>query len=228
MALALRHASLLKPEIRLAQAVSEFEASLDSPQKASFRNERSTACTKSPTEGDVMRFTAEIDRQARQKRLSSRCFGPRLTNLLQSVQQFAALGDVVVGGSQNLVACGVWAAVRMTLHRVQSFARKSAFGQLTTSLNDSDIKNFQSDLVLWSTAIKEEVDLLLNKHHENEAHLSAKARALATRWSASIAHRYDVEKKSKWLDSCSTYDFQTTWKQMQKIGSTSLLARSSE
>ncbi|KAK7450291.1 hypothetical protein Landi51_05362 [Colletotrichum acutatum] len=124
--------------------------------------------------------------------------------------------------------CEYFIVVTHICHRVQSFARKSTFGQLTTSLNDSDIKNFQSDLVLWSTSIKEEVDLLLNKHHENEAHLSAKARALAARWSASTAHRYDVEKKSKWLNSCSTYDFQTTWKQMQKIGSTSLLARSSE
>ncbi|KXH50938.1 hypothetical protein CSAL01_04803 [Colletotrichum salicis] len=230
-----------------------------------------------------MRLTAEIGHEARQRRLLFRCFGPRLTNLLQAVQQFAALGDVVVGGSQNLVACGVWAAVRMTLHmciglssyleklsllfmtagrqaprhqamaliypkskelqnhlceyfivvthichRVQSFARKSTLSQMTSSLNDSDIKDFQSDLVLWSTSIKEEVDLLLNQHHETEARLSAKARALAARWSSSTAHRFDVEKKSKWLDSCSTYDFETTWKQMKKLGSTSLLATSSE
>lgn len=124
--------------------------------------------------------------------------------------------------------CEYFIVVTHICHRVQSFARKSTFGQLATSLNDSDIKNFQSDLVLWSTSINEEVNLLLNRHHENEARLSAKARALAARWSTSTAHRFDVEKKSKWLDNCSTYDFQTTWKQMQKLGSTSLLARSSE
>lgn len=123
MATALRKASRLKPDIRLAQAVSEFEASLNSTQKASFRNERSTACKNPPTAADVMQLTAKIDHEARQKRLSSRCFGPRLTNLLQAVQQFAALGDVVAGGSQNLVACGVWAAVRMTLH-ASSFGTK--------------------------------------------------------------------------------------------------------
>ena len=61
-----------------------------------------------------MRLTSEIDK------ISGivpgrRCFGPRLTSFLDAVQQFAALGDVVVGGSQNLVACGVWMLVRMTL-----------------------------------------------------------------------------------------------------------------
>jgi hypothetical protein len=39
-----------------------------------------------------------------------------MTNVLQSVQQFAALGDVVIGGPQNLIACGVWAAARLALH----------------------------------------------------------------------------------------------------------------
>lgn len=61
-----------------------------------------------------MRLTAEIDRQISRK-AGGRCLGPRFTNFLQGVQQFAALGDVVVGGSQNMVACGVWSLVRMSL-----------------------------------------------------------------------------------------------------------------
>lgn len=105
----------MKAEIRLAQAVSEFEAGLDTRQKAAFRITRSTARTHPPALKDVMQVTADIDRQAHEKHKSSRSFGPRFTNMLQSVQQYAALGDVVVGGSQNLIACGVWAAVRMML-----------------------------------------------------------------------------------------------------------------
>lgn len=115
MALALRSAFPLKTEIRLAQAVSEFEAGLDTQQKAAFRNNRSTARMNPPALKDVMQVTADMDRQAHSKHKASRSFGPRFTNMLQSVQQYAALGDVVVGGSQNLVACGVWAAVRMML-----------------------------------------------------------------------------------------------------------------
>ena len=103
----------LKPEIRLAQAVSEYEAALSGEQKAALRISRSQTRESPPNVSDVMRLTAEIDRCASRK--GRRCFGPRLTNLLQAVQQFASLGDIIIGGSQNLIACGVWSLVRMTL-----------------------------------------------------------------------------------------------------------------
>ena len=64
---------------------------------------------------DLMRLTAEIDRRTSGKVGGGRCFGTRLTNVLQAIQQFASLGDIVVGGSQNIIACGVWSLVRMTL-----------------------------------------------------------------------------------------------------------------
>ena len=110
MSTALVKAARLKPEIRLAQAVSEFEASLSDQQKASFKAHRSQALSCSDPK-DVMRLTAEIDG----RKGGGRCLGPRFTNFLQAVHQFAALGDVVVGGSQSLIACGVWSLVRMTL-----------------------------------------------------------------------------------------------------------------
>jgi hypothetical protein len=107
-------ASSLKPEIRLAQALSEFEASLTQEQKTTFRMLKSQSVSTAPTPSDVMRLTAEVDRRM-SKKFSGQCFGPRFTNFLQGVQQFAALGDVVVGGSQSLIACGVWTLVRMSL-----------------------------------------------------------------------------------------------------------------
>jgi len=114
MSKALARAGSLSPEIRLAQAVSEFEADLSSEQKSAFRTLKSQTLLATPTPSDVMRLTAEVDRHMSNK-FSSRCFGPRFTNFLQAVQQFAALGDVVVGGSQNLIACGVWSSVRMSI-----------------------------------------------------------------------------------------------------------------
>jgi ankyrin repeat domain-containing protein 50 len=114
MSVVLSSASRLKPNIRLAQAVSQFEADLSSEQKATFRTYRSQAQDSPPAPNDVMRLTAEIDRHASGK-IGRRCFGPRLINFLQAVQQFAALGDIIVGGSQNLIACGVWSLVRMSL-----------------------------------------------------------------------------------------------------------------
>ncbi|RQM05678.1 hypothetical protein DH86_00004097, partial [Scytalidium sp. 3C] len=110
MSHALTQASRLKPEIRLAQAVSQFEADLSNDQKRSFRNDKSELLRSAPDARVVMHLTAEID-----SRPGSRGFGPRLTNFLQAVQQFAALGDIIIGGSQNLIACGVWSLVRMSL-----------------------------------------------------------------------------------------------------------------
>ncbi|KAF5987246.1 heterokaryon incompatibility protein het-E-1 [Fusarium coicis] len=112
----IRDVSALKPDIRLAQAVSEFEAALTAEQKLTFRASRTAALSTAPTMSDVMRLTAEMDLKATSKHGRIRCFGPRLTNMLQAIQQFAALGDIVVGGSQNLIACGVWSAARMTVH----------------------------------------------------------------------------------------------------------------
>jgi hypothetical protein len=105
-------AGSLKPELRLAQAVSQFEASLSTSQKVAFRNQRTQSLQCPPNTTDVMRITAEID--ASQK-AGGRCFGPRFTKFLHGVQQFAAIGDVVVGSSQNVIACGVWSVVRMCL-----------------------------------------------------------------------------------------------------------------
>jgi ankyrin repeat domain-containing protein 50 len=114
MSAAVANASSLKPEIRLAQAVSQFEADLSREQKSALRTQKSQLQSSPPDHSDVMRLTSEIDKTSGIV-AARRCFGPRLTSFLQAVQQFAALGDVVVGSSQNLVSCGVWMLVRMSL-----------------------------------------------------------------------------------------------------------------
>jgi hypothetical protein len=114
MSVMLGNARPLKPEIRLALAVSQFQADLSSEQKASFRTYESQSRNSPPSHSNVMQLTAEIDRCVSGK-VGGRCFGPRLTSFLQAVQQFAALGDIVIGGSQSLIACGVWSVVRTSL-----------------------------------------------------------------------------------------------------------------
>jgi hypothetical protein len=109
MALALTKAARLKPEIRLAQALSEYEAVLVDEQKVKLRGYRQEA---PPTAADVMRFTAEIDQGARRSR---RCVGPRLCNFLQAVQMFAGVVDVVVGGAQLMIASAIWGVVKLSL-----------------------------------------------------------------------------------------------------------------
>jgi hypothetical protein len=113
MAMIISSAARLKPEIRLADAVSRFEARLSSDEKATFRNQRAHALQTPPDITSVMQFTAGLD--SRMSGKAVRCVGPRFTSFLQGVQQFAALGDVVIGGSQNIIACGVWSLVRMSI-----------------------------------------------------------------------------------------------------------------
>ncbi|KAK0719107.1 hypothetical protein B0H67DRAFT_642492 [Lasiosphaeris hirsuta] len=114
MALALRSAVPLSPEMVLAQAISEFEHALSAEQKSTFRALRSQALQSVPQPEDVMRFTAELNMQIK-GRLAARCLGPRFTSVLQTAQQYAALGDVIVGASQNILAAGIWALVRVSL-----------------------------------------------------------------------------------------------------------------
>jgi hypothetical protein len=112
MSHALERASSLKPNIRLSQAISKFEAVLTSEQKFAFQTLKTQSLSKAPSHQDVMQFTAELNRCTSNQ---PQCFGPRFTSFLEGVQLFAALGDVLVGGSQNLLSCGVWSLVRMSL-----------------------------------------------------------------------------------------------------------------
>ncbi|RYP15273.1 hypothetical protein DL767_010342 [Monosporascus sp. MG133] len=204
MSSALVNAAPLKAEIRLAQAVSQFEADLSTEQKAAFRSYRSKSCKSPPDIHDVMRLTAEIDRHTSEKFSAGRCFGPRLTNVLQAVQQFAALGDIIVGGAQNIIASGVWT--------------------LLVSISDSDMKTYKSELDGWGNSIKEEVSLLVGQNIEEQ---SSRLKALS-RFSESESRRQKLKAHVRVLDYCSTYDYQTTWKEIRKVGNATLFNENPE
>ena len=111
MSSALSKAAPLKPEILLAQDLSEYEAILEANQKARFQALRGP----SPLNiNDVARFTAEIDR-ASFKRRGRRCVGPRLTNFLQSVQQFSTIVDELVELSSSSIVGTIWGVLKMAI-----------------------------------------------------------------------------------------------------------------
>ncbi|RYP71635.1 hypothetical protein DL770_008092 [Monosporascus sp. CRB-9-2] len=266
MSYALAKAAPLKAEIRLAEAVSLFEADLSTEQKTTFRSHRSQLCKSPPDIHDVMRLTAEIDRHTSGKLGGGRCFGPRLTNVLQAVQQFAALGDIIIGGAQNIIASGVWtlsivnfsscleqlSTILMTVgrsapryermgllyprskilqshlaeyfivvvrlcHQMLKLTRKPILKQLV-SINDSDMKTYQSELDGWGNSIKEEVSLLMGQNIEEQ---SSRLKALS-RFSESESRRQRLKAHVRVLNSCSTYDYQTTWKEIRKVGNATL------
>lgn len=107
-------AARLKPEIRLAQAISEFSLSLsnDKDRHVRFKNLQTRI---PPSASEIIQLTEEINRDGARRHKSWRPHATRLLPVLERIRQFAPIGDVLIGGAQNLLASGVWAAVRLAL-----------------------------------------------------------------------------------------------------------------
>lgn len=116
MALVISRVAQLQSHIRLQQAINEFEKSLNTKQIQTLRRFQSATRQKPLTEQDVFALTRELDRRYIGRGPSpSSCIGPRFHKFLQGIQHFASIGDVIIGGSQNLIASGVWCGLRFAL-----------------------------------------------------------------------------------------------------------------
>ncbi|KAJ9494026.1 hypothetical protein H2202_010454 [Exophiala xenobiotica] len=279
MAVALRHAAPLKPEIRLAQAISEYESLLDDDQKATMRNDR-TGQPSRPL--DVTRLTAEIDRRTSSRK--SRCVGTRLTNILQCLQQFSAVVDTVVGGSQSLIASGIWAAFKLTLFaalgwasyfeklssllmdvgrscpRYQElgvlyasskalrkvlceymvlvidlckkailFLQRPVYAQVSTFWKtfETEFSHFKGSLISVADAVRMEVNIASAKEQQLEIKDNATFRSFVGKFSDKVARELAEvnglrrrKNKMQFLDACSSYKYDTAWKQARKSGTT--------
>ncbi|KAF2032540.1 hypothetical protein EK21DRAFT_98924 [Setomelanomma holmii] len=234
--------------------------------KTDFQQRRAQLLKASPDTGDVMRLTAEVDRKIA---TGNRCLGLRFTSFLASVQQFAALGNVVVGGSQNIIACGVWSVVRMSIlaltkhssyvenmsivfmevgrssPRYQELALVYSRSQsLQAHMNEYFVvvvrlcqhiihfgqrsANAQSDLSKWAREIEDEMRILLAKWIEDEAEQNSRFRLTSAKWSKSSARQQELAGKLRVLNSCSTHDQETRWKQLRKMGHTTSFLQGSD
>lgn len=102
------------PVARLGAAISEFSLVLDEKRKQEFRNARNAKYV--PHSGsDIIKITEEINREGRRRHRTWRPDGTRLGAFLSKLQVFAAVGDVIVGGAQDVVISGVWGALRLSL-----------------------------------------------------------------------------------------------------------------
>ena len=107
MALAMSKAAPLWPDIKLSQALRNYEAVLTEDQMGSFHHT-------SPLESnDVMALTSEINRQNEGRK--SRVWGARLTTFLNSVKGFTAVVDLIIGNVGNPIASTVWGAVKTAI-----------------------------------------------------------------------------------------------------------------
>lgn len=93
---------------------SEFAQALDEDRKSEFRRMQS-ASNNSLSGLDVIKVTEEINKDGERRHSAWRPYGTKVYSFLSRLQLFASVGDVMIGGSQNLIATGVWCAVRVSL-----------------------------------------------------------------------------------------------------------------
>ena len=106
MALMLADAGSLKPEIKLAQALHDYETILSAEDRSQLYSQGS------PDGRAAINLTTLIDEKCSDGR--RRCMGPRLITFLESIQQFSQIVDTFVS-SHPQVAALVWGGVRLAL-----------------------------------------------------------------------------------------------------------------
>lgn len=102
----------IKLEVRLGVAISEFAQCLDEQQRQRFNVMREGSRYLSGA--DYIKVTEEINREGFRQHRKWRAI-TRVGGFLSRVQQLTSIGDVIIGGSQNLIATGVWSAIRLCL-----------------------------------------------------------------------------------------------------------------
>lgn len=106
MALVLTNAAPLKPEIKLTQALHDYEKILSDEDRSQLHSQGLPDATA------AINLTTLIDRKCSSRR--SQCMGPRLITFLESIQQFSQVVDVFVS-SHPEVAALVWGGVKLAL-----------------------------------------------------------------------------------------------------------------
>lgn len=113
-------------------------------------------------------------------------------------------------------------------HQSVAWTQKSSLKRVSSSIGDPDMKNFQSDLEVWSTSIREEANLLLSQKVDEEAKHNRSFRNWITNRNERVQWQERIKSCVAFLDACSQYDYRTPWKQSRKHGTTSVLKSSSQ
>ncbi|KAI4223581.1 MAG: hypothetical protein L6R36_005316 [Xanthoria steineri] len=199
MALDLAKAAPLKPEIKLDQALVDYERVLSDDEKAQLRAEGA------PDTMAAIAFTAVIDKECSKSR--RRCMGPRLITFLESVQQFSGVIDTFVSSHPE------FAALHAFDHEFGPFER-----EITKCCQE-----VKDEAALASKqAQKHESDLQAQERAEAGEHRRfavqwfSKNDTEERKWRMDLDRRRRNELKIQALDSLSTYDHWRTYKQHRK------------
>ncbi|KAK7965813.1 uncharacterized protein PG986_000090 [Apiospora aurea] len=105
MAKVLVLAGSLKPEVKLGVALSEFSQVLDPKYRRRFEALRGgSPGLLNPAE--VIQLTEELNQKGARSHRTWRPYSTRICSFLHRIQVFASIGDVCIGGAQNLIASG--------------------------------------------------------------------------------------------------------------------------
>lgn len=109
MEVILSQSSKLKAQVRLSRAISVFCESLGTENKAIFNSYRDAAYTLALMLGNIWQIAAEIDQKA------CKPYGNCFKHVLEALQKFVAISNIIVGSTQNMLAAGVWLVARLTV-----------------------------------------------------------------------------------------------------------------
>jgi len=108
------------------------------------------------------------------------------------------------------------------------FAKKSPLGQFASSLNDANMKTYQSEFDSWAKVIGEEAKSLLGRRVHEQTQASSTLNNSITKFFTSQSNFKQRRVNRLVLESCSKYDYETTWKQIRKVGTTTLFHRGND
>ena len=109
LALMVADAAVPSQQVRSSQALARFEKILSGEETREYRQSIGVAL---PSTEEVLQLTRELEVKASSRR--SR-YVTRFWNFLGLVQGVTGVVDIIIGGSQSIIACSTWAVVRFTL-----------------------------------------------------------------------------------------------------------------
>lgn len=100
-------------------------------------------------------------------------------------------------------------------HNILKSTQTTLFSKLFSS-TAADLKSYQTDSDFWAIAIKEEMSILMAQQiQEQGSHLR-----ILSKFSRSETWNRKLQQRLRLLDACSTYDHQTSWKEVRRCGDT--------
>lgn len=126
--------------------------------------------------------------------------------------------------------CQYFVVIVQMCKRAVLFTRKPFFSQFALAMTNpfaSEFGSLESELAILASTVREEVSLASKRAQNHEIDDNSKFRTLVTRFSDKATQeilrsrkRERMKARARFLDACSTYDYQIAWKQARKKGTT--------